>query len=165
MDAAALQEWQTFALVVGSAAGALVGLLFVAISIRATTIAASADLRSRAGQTLVIFASLLLIALLLSVPGQSGRLFGAELVVVAALSAGLLIFLDRRAEASGPSGRLSRVVKAVSPNTITSVGTAAAGVLLLCGIRWGIFLLVPWACVAVVGGLASAWLFLTKLTD
>lgn len=165
MDAAALQEWETFALVIGSAAGALVGLLFVAISIRAATIAESADLRSRAAQTLVIFASLLLVAVLLSVPAQEGRLFGAELLAVAALSAGLLIFLDRRAGAGGPSGRLARVINAVSPNAITSVGTAAAGVLLLCGIRWGIFLLVPWACVAIVGGLASAWLFLTKPDD
>jgi hypothetical protein len=46
MDGAALQQWETFALVVGSAAGALVGLLFVAISIRAAAIAASAAQQS-----------------------------------------------------------------------------------------------------------------------
>jgi tagatose-1,6-bisphosphate aldolase len=159
MDAAALIEWETFALVIGSAAGALVGLLFVAISIRAATIAESADLRSRAAQTLVIFASLLLVAVPLSVPAQSGKLLGAELLAVAALSTGLFVFLDRRASVSSPSGRLSRILKAVSPNTVTSIGTAAAGALLLCGIRWGIFLLVPWACVAIVGGFGQRLAF------
>jgi hypothetical protein len=163
MDATALQQWETFALVIGSAAGALVGLLFVAISIRAAQIAASADLRGRAAQTLVIFATLLLVAVLLSVPAQSGRLLGAELVALATVSAGLFIVLDRRARRGDTHPRLSRALKVVIPTTITAVGTAAAGALLLGGIGWGIFLLVPSACVSILGGLTSAWLFLANL--
>ena len=68
-----MHEWDTFAVIVGGSAGALVGLLFVAISIHAGRIAESADLRGRAAQTLVIFAALLLIALLLAIPEQSQR--------------------------------------------------------------------------------------------
>jgi hypothetical protein len=59
-----MHEWDTFAVVVGGSAGALV----VAISIHAARMAASPDLRGRAAQTLVIFAALLLIALLLAIP-------------------------------------------------------------------------------------------------
>jgi hypothetical protein len=62
-----------FAVIVGGSAGVLVGLLFVAISIHAGRIAELADLRGRAAQTLVIFAALLLIALLLAIPEQSQR--------------------------------------------------------------------------------------------
>jgi uncharacterized membrane protein len=163
MDATALQQWETFALVIGSAAGALVGLLFVAISIRATTIAKSADLRGRAAQTLVIFASLLLVAVLLSVPAQPGWLLGAELVALATLSAGLFVVLDRRARRGDEHRRISRVLKVVIPTTVTAVGTAAAGALLLGGIGWGIFLLVPSACISILGGLTSAWLFLANV--
>ena len=47
-------------------------------------IAESADLRGRAAQTLVIFAALLLIALLLAIPEQSQRVLGAEFLALAA---------------------------------------------------------------------------------
>ena len=92
-----MHEWDTFAVVVGGSAGALVGLLFVAISIHAARMAASPDLRGRAAQTLVIFAALLLIALLLAIPEQSQRVLGAEFLLLAALVATALIWLDHRA--------------------------------------------------------------------
>jgi hypothetical protein len=92
-----MHEWDTFAVVVGGSAGALVGLLFVAISIHAARMAASPDLRGRAAQTLVIFAALLLIALLLAIPEQSQRVLGAEFLLLAALVTTALIWLDHRA--------------------------------------------------------------------
>ena len=76
-----MHDWDTFAVVVGGSAGALVGLLFVAISIHAARMPESADLRGRAAQTLVIFAALLLIALLLAIPEQSQRVLGAEFLL------------------------------------------------------------------------------------
>jgi hypothetical protein len=165
VDSTVAQHWDTFGLVIGGASGALIGLLFVAISIRAPTIAVSADLRARAAQTLLIFVLPLLVAIMISVPAQADWVFGAELVGLAALLAIALVVLDRRARISGSERRLARTLKAVNPSTITAVGTAAAGVLLLAGVQWGIFLLVPSVCVAIVGGLASAWLFLTAIAD
>ena len=79
-----MHEWDTFAVVLGGSAGALVGLLFVALSIHAQRISASADLRGRAAQTMVIFAALLLAALLDGGAGCSRtRVLGAELIAVA----------------------------------------------------------------------------------
>jgi hypothetical protein len=48
---------------------------------------------------------------------------------------------------------------------LTAVGVALTGVLMLCGFTLADFVLVPTACAAMVGGLASAFLLLTKLTD
>jgi hypothetical protein len=45
------------------------------------------------------------------------------------------------------------------------VGVALTGVLLLAGVRWAPYALFPTACVAIVGGLTSAYLLLTKLSD
>ena len=165
MDGSVSQDWETFGLVIGGAAGALIGLLFVAISIRATTIAAAPDLRNRAAQTLVIFVSPLLIAILIAIPAQPDWLLGAEFVVLAVLLAVVLVLLDRRTWDGGSDRRLSRILKVVSPNTVTATGIAATGVLMLCGLRWGIYVLAPSMCVAIVGGLASAWLFLTALGE
>jgi hypothetical protein len=160
-----VHEWDTFAVVVGGSAGALVGLLFVAISIHAARMAASADLRGRAAQTLVIFAALLLIALLLAIPEQSQRVLGAEFLLLAALVATALIWLDRLARRTDSPRPVARTLQNVNPSTLTAAGIALAGGLMVFGVDWADFALVPVICAAMVGGLASAWLLLTKLTD
>jgi hypothetical protein len=160
-----VHEWDTFAVIVGGSAGALVGLLFVAISIHAGRIAESADLRGRAAQTLVIFAALLLIALLLAIPEQSQRVLGVEFVVLAVLVAVALILLDRLARDTDSPREVASTVKNVNPSTLTALGIAVAGGLMVAGVEWADFVLVPVICAAMVGGLASAWLLLTKLTD
>jgi hypothetical protein len=66
----------------------------------------------------VIFAALLLIAVLLAIPVQPERVLGIEFLV-----------------------------------------------LMVCGVDWADIVLVPVICAAILGGLASAWLLLTKLTD
>ncbi len=160
-----MHEWDTFAVVLGGSAGALVGLLFVAISIHAGRIAGSADLRNRAAQTLVIFATLLLIALLLSIPRQSDWLLGTELLALGVSLGVVLIILDHRAGQVSSRSPLARTLQAVNPSTLTAVGVALTGVLMLCGIGWAEFVLVPTACAAMIGGLAGAFLLLTKLSD
>ena len=160
-----MHEWDTFAVIVGGSAGALVGLLFVAISIHAGRIAESADLRGRAAQTLVIFAALLLIALLLAIPEQSHRVLGGEFLALAVLVAVALILLDRLARNTDSPRGVASTVKNVNPSTLTALGIAIAGGLMVAGVEWADFVLVPVICAAMVGGLASAYLLLTKLTD
>src|ERR1700752_3801806 len=160
-----MHEWDTFAVIVGGSAGALVGLLFVAISIHATRMAASADLRGRAAQTLVIFAALLLIALLLAIPEQSQRVLGAEFLLLAALVAAALIWLDRLARQTDSPRPVARTLQSVTPSALTAAGIGLAGGLMVFGVEWADFALVPVICAAMIGGLASAWLLLTKLTD
>jgi uncharacterized membrane protein SirB2 len=160
-----VHEWDTFATVVGGSAGALVGLLFVAISIHAGRIAQSPDLRGRAAQTLVIFAALLLIGLLRSIPVQAEWVLGIELLALAVFVAIALIALDRLAEQIDSPRPVARTLQLVNPSTLTAGGVAIAGVLMLCGVHWAAFVLVPVCCAATIGGLASAWLLLIKLTD
>ena len=49
-----MSGWGDFAVVTGAATAALLGLLFVAVSIRVETIAKSAELRNRSAQTLTL---------------------------------------------------------------------------------------------------------------
>jgi hypothetical protein len=92
-----LPGWDTFAVIIGGAAGALVGLLFVSVSIRIEVISASPDFRSRGGETLRLFTTVLVVAVLLSIPGQHDWELGAELVVLAMVLGVGLFWLDRRA--------------------------------------------------------------------
>jgi hypothetical protein len=75
--------WDTFAVVIGGAAGALIGLLFVSVSIRIDVISASPDFRNRGAATLCLFATVLLVAILLVVPDQDAWELGAELLLLA----------------------------------------------------------------------------------
>jgi hypothetical protein len=65
-------------------------LLFVAVSIKVDAIAASSELRNRSAQTLGLFVTVLFIAVLLAIPGQSIRVMGAELIALTAFSGTVL---------------------------------------------------------------------------
>ena len=120
-----MENWGTFATVAGTAAASLAGLLFVAVSIRTAVIARSQEQRNRAAQTLTLFVTALFITILLSIPGQSYRVLGAELVVLAILAGAGHLMLDRRAEVdpdlSPPSVQIWRrrsraATRSFSPN-------------------------------------------------
>ncbi|HEY1511902.1 MAG TPA: hypothetical protein VGF93_23045 [Solirubrobacteraceae bacterium] len=102
-------------------------------------IARSQELRSRAAQTLALFATVLFISLLLAIPDQAFRVFGIELVA------------------------LARILDTVAPNAITSVLLLLSGVLIIFHVHAGLDLLVLPVLVALAGGVASAWLLLTTV--
>ena len=58
---------------------------------------------------------------------------------------------------------MASVLDAVAPNTATSSLLMIAGVLLVFGVHAGLDGLVLPVLVAVAGGVASAWLLLTKI--
>jgi hypothetical protein len=164
-----LEDWSTFAAVVGTAAAGLTGLLFVAVSIRIDVIAKSRELRNRAAQTLALFVTVLFIAILLAIPGQSFQVLGAELVALAGISAGAMAVLDRRAKAEpdpheATEHAVALILDAVAPNAITSVLLLIAGLLLLFGLHTAdLDVLVLPVLAALAGGVVSAWLLLTKI--
>ena len=87
------QDWGNFAVIAGSSAGALTGLLFVAVSLNRERIARHAPLRAQAGQTLVLFMLPLLLSLLIVLPERSATAFGSWLIVLAAPPAVFLLVL------------------------------------------------------------------------
>lgn len=80
----------------GAVAGALTGLLFVAVSVRGRALSESPALRNRAAQTLVLFMTSVLIAVVVTAP-QPSTAVGWQLLALAALSGSTLFVLDRRA--------------------------------------------------------------------
>jgi len=84
----------------------------------------------------------------------------AELLVLASGLGGVLWWLDRRATAHPSAQPISRILGTVSPDTITTTLLFAAGALLLAGVDDGLYVVIA----ALTGGIASAWLFLVRIT-
>ena len=143
-------------------AGALTGLLFVAVSVKSDVLAASRSLTSRAAQTLVLFMTSVLIAVLLVAP-QPPAALGSELLALAAVSGTALLVLDRRA-GHGSDQRVPRFIERFSPNTITAVLVGVAGLTLLLQADGGLYWLIPAAVTSLLGGVVNAWLFLVRVT-
>ncbi len=113
-----MSGWGDFAAVIGAATAALLGLLFVAVSIRVGMIAKSAELRNRSPQTLTLLLTGLLVACLMAVPDQHQWLLGAEYLVLALVVTGMALILDRRAGGHGGSA-LGRRLDAINPTFVT----------------------------------------------
>ncbi len=152
-----MRAWSTFAEVCGTASASLIGLLFVAVSIRIDLIAPSQELRNRAAQTLSLFATVLIIAILTAVPGQPIQALGAELTTLAIITAGGLIVLDRRAKTHASTQAIARALELLAPTKIVSITLLVSGALLAFGVRDGRYALIIPVLIALTGGVTSAW--------
>jgi len=160
-----MESWEEFAVVTGGAAAALTGLLFVAVSIRLDVIAASTELRSRAAQTLTLFLSITLVAVLFAIPGQPEWLFGGELLALASTGGGIMFVLDRRAHRQQSQQRVAHILERISPNVLTMALIGLGGILIAFGVDWGLYLQVPAVIAALIGGVIGAWLFMMATGD
>jgi hypothetical protein len=101
-------------------------------------------------------------AVLLVAPQPSVAL-GWELVAIAVVSGVTLLVLDRRAGHSADKG-VARYIERFSPNSITAVIVAVAGVTLLAKTGGGLYWLIPAVLTSLLGGVVNAWLFLVTVT-
>jgi Kef-type K+ transport system membrane component KefB len=155
--------WTEFGEALAAVAGALTGLLFVAVSVKSAALTASRSLSSRAAQTLVLFMTSVLVAVLLVAP-QPATALGAELLGVAAGSGVVLRILDRRAGHDSHQV-VVRYIEKFSPNMVTAVLFGVAGLSFLLKVGGGLYWLIPAAMASLVGGVINAWLFLVRVTS
>lgn len=154
-----LEPWHDLFVMVGGVAGALIGLLFVAISINLDRIIAGANL-PRALETVAVLVAILTVAVLGLVP-QPGWAIGVETLL---LAGGVLILVVRRLRhLGGPiEQRRFRSVPAVVLATF-ALPLVAAGLTLILGAGGGLYWLVPAMVLGFGGAVLNAWVLLVEI--
>jgi hypothetical protein len=162
MAAYVAEPWSELYVAMAGAAAALLGLLFVAVSINLEQVLRVAWLPLRAGETLGVLVVLLVTAVFVLVPGQSTTALGLELAgtgLVLIGSDGALRI--RRGRPPGAPAR-SIVVPAVIV-ACTGVPLVTAGATLVAGEGGGLYWTVPALLAGFAGAVFNAWVLLVEI--
>lgn len=167
--AAAEATWHDFFLAVAGASAALLGLLFVGVSINLAAISGAerVDLRVRAGQAFGNLNFVLVIALVMLIPDPSPSSIAIALAIVAGLG-GIRVVQSVYAVARGRSPREGRVA------TVRRIGWTALADGVLAFTAWRIWSgtdagvienLVTVVIVLMIGSADVAWAMLVEVSN
>ena len=155
------EQWTDFFLLVGTGAVTLTGLVFVAMSLNLKGIAVDATHRNRAINTLTGLSLVFLRCALVLMGAQNHRSIGAELFVVAGISAAVFVKGYAQALRMSDGLRLSRIVGGSVVHGVEMIGAA----LFFLGHLAGLYI----AAVAIVTNtcymITAAWLLVIGVVD
>jgi hypothetical protein len=170
MDAFAqtVEGWHDFYHVVGDAAAALMGLLFVSLSLNADLITRrkNADLRVLAAQTFQDFILVLMFAVVVLIPDQGPRGLGWPLLGIdtIGLYATLRRLIQTRRSRPRPWGRGGLARRFVIP-TLCFVTVMVVAISILLGFTGGLYWLVPVVILLIWDASLNAWDLLLRLRE
>ena len=154
-------QWTDFFVLVGTGAVTLTGLVFVAMSLNLNSIAVDATHRYRAINTLTGLALVFMRCALVLMGAQNHRSVGAELFVVAGLSAAVFVRGYAKAIRMSDGLRISRIVGGSLVHLTEMVGAT----LFFFGHPSGLYV----AAVAIVANtcymITAAWLLIVGAFD
>jgi hypothetical protein len=156
-------EWAEFGVALAGAAAVLTGLVFVSVSINLEKVLEVHGLPGRAGESIVMFAGVLILSFSLLMPGQSRVAVGVELVIGGALLATLLVLIAlpglNKPTRQPLSWRITRIVLALA----ASVPVIVAGASLLAESGGGLYWLAAGFALALAAGIGNAWVLLVEV--
>jgi hypothetical protein len=156
-------QWIEFGVAIAGAAAVLTGLIFVSVSINLEKVLEIHGLPGRAGESIVMFAGVLILSFSLLMPGQSQTAVGVELLVGGALLATLLVLIAlpglNRPTRQPVSWRITRIVLAL----MSSVPVVVAGVSVLAERGGGLYWLAAAFALSLAAGIGNAWVLLVEV--
>jgi hypothetical protein len=165
--ATTLQGWHDFYQLTGTAAGSLVGLLFVGLSLHLSVVIKHPEVRALARMTLTSFGITLVLALFLMIPENMPANTGWELLILGLVGV-LLIIRSLVAGVRSHQHAIPfwRLILRFGLTALTFIGVSAAGVTLIAGdyqdaLDW----LVSIAIFLVVLSLRNAWDLLVSVGE
>jgi hypothetical protein len=155
--------WENFFIAEVGASAALLGLIFVGVSINLTRIISLPGLPNRAFLALIILLTILIMCSLLLIPGQSQTLIGIELLVVGlivwitATRLDVIILLKKE-----PQYRSSYMLN-MALTQLALLPYIVAGIIVLTRGAGGLYWLVPAIIISFIKALLDAWVLLVEI--
>jgi modulator of FtsH protease len=161
-------DWESFALGQVGASAALLGLVFVGISINLRDIVGSGSLVHRAAEAVILLGGVLAVATVVLIPGQRRDVLSAELIVLACGLFAIIVFLQRDAikqpiDAGRPGPPPGSLAVRRAFGLGAAVLIAVAGVTLAAKAGGGLYWLPPAILAAYAGALTDAWILLIEI--
>jgi hypothetical protein len=157
------EQWHDLFVASAGASAALLGLLFVAVSINLERILAYEGLPERALETLLLLLGVLIVSIVGLIPGESTFALGLELLAVGSIAAAIILRLPTaRAAGTGKepvSWRLSRI----GIRLMGTVPLVIGGLSVLFEAGGGLYWIVAGIVLAIVGAVANAWVLLVEI--
>jgi hypothetical protein len=163
LDGYSLSGWGLAFTATASAAAALTGLLFVALSINLKQITASPGLIARAIEVLVVLSAALILSTLLLMPGQPNTVAAIEIIAIAvavsAVIGRLQIRTDRKALGISGFAFASRVIGGHTGSVLLVIGAVS----LLTQTGGGLYWIIPALLAMIVVAIIGAWVMLVQI--
>ncbi len=157
-----MNGWENFLLSQVGASAALLGLIFVGVSINLNKILAHLTLPARAFEALLLLLTVLVICSILLVPGQSRKLIGAE-VLVLGLAVWLTVTLfDIRIWRRTESAYRSLYARLIAINQAMLLCYVVSGIVLLSGFN-GLYWLAAAVILSFIMAVLDAWVLLVEI--
>lgn len=152
-----MEAWHDFLVAIAGASAALVGLLFVGLSINLDQLLAIPHLLLRAGASLLMLTSMLVISCLLLAPGPSLSQYGLSILLVSLVSWSLVTVLSIHAVGKAPLAYRRPQVLAMVVLQLATVPGVVAGFVVWRREEAGMDWLVPAFLTAFVVVLVNSW--------
>ena len=161
-------EWESFALAHLGASAALLGLVFVGISINLRDIVGSGRLVHRAAEAVVLLGAVLATATVVLIPGQRRGVLSTELIVSAVVVFAVVFFLQRDAATQlAEPGTPGPPPVSVAIRRFLGLGSAVviaiAGLTLAAEVGGGLYWWPVAVLAAYLGALLNAWILLIEI--